>query len=141
MHVNCIFYALSIYWKEGINFCTSGNLYQLIKIITRKSNNGNRPLWSCCACQNQDILYFIISFFQNGARREFTNFNCIIGWWKWGRVIWHIVFGQLHSLKFVFVGLTIFHNVFLPLCNNMFTFTKIPNILISCRAGVSGSFG
>lgn len=63
---NILFYKLFILneflciWKLII--------YQLIKIITRKSNNGNHPLRSCCACQNRDILYFIISFFFKMAR-------------------------------------------------------------------------
>lgn len=61
---NILFYKLFILNRKDEFPCIwKLIIYQLIKIITRKSNNGNHPLRSCCACQNRDILYFIISFF------------------------------------------------------------------------------
>lgn len=61
---NILFYKLFILNEQDEFLCIwKLIIYQLIKIITRKSNNGNHPLRSCCACQNRDILYFIISFF------------------------------------------------------------------------------
>lgn len=136
---NILFYKLFILNRKDEFPCIwKLIIYQLIKIITRKSNNGNHPLRSCCACQNRDILYFIISFFSKWRAtgiNEFKPYRRLmemrsrdLAYCLWSTSQFEIRFCPSHNFFIMYFCLVV---MICLLSQNR------PNILISWGVGVS----